>query len=64
MQAKARILFVDVRTRAERTDEGWRVNGRKLWTTNAHRSHYMIALVRTSGAPRAMNADSFSIEGP
>jgi alkylation response protein AidB-like acyl-CoA dehydrogenase len=27
------------------------LNGRKIWTTNAHRSHYMVALVRTSGAP-------------
>ena len=36
------------RTRGTRTDGGWRVNGAKLWTTNAHRCHYMIALVRTS----------------
>ncbi|CAG9179425.1 acyl-CoA dehydrogenase family protein [Cupriavidus respiraculi] len=28
---------------------GWRLNGRKIWTTNADRCHYMIALVRTSG---------------
>jgi len=40
-----------VGTRARRGDGGWIVNGRKIWTTNAHRSHYMIALVRTSGAP-------------
>lgn len=38
-----------VRTRAVRTANGWLLNGHKLWTTNAHRSHYMIALVRTSG---------------
>lgn len=36
-----------IRTRAVRADGGWRVNGTKLWTTNAHRCHYMIALVRT-----------------
>ncbi|MCA8927165.1 MAG: acyl-CoA dehydrogenase family protein [Alphaproteobacteria bacterium] len=35
-------------TRATKTDGGWLVNGRKIWTSNAHRSHYMIALVRTS----------------
>jgi alkylation response protein AidB-like acyl-CoA dehydrogenase len=40
-----------LRTRATRTAEGWRLSGQKLWTTNAHRAHYMIALVRTSGAP-------------
>jgi alkylation response protein AidB-like acyl-CoA dehydrogenase len=40
-----------IRTSAVRTATGWRLNGRKIWTTNAHRSHYMIALVRTSGTP-------------
>lgn len=34
-------------TRATRAGDGWTLNGRKIWTTNAHRSHYMIALVRT-----------------
>ncbi|MGO4327855.1 acyl-CoA dehydrogenase family protein [Cupriavidus sp. 2TAF22] len=38
-----------VRTRAVRTETGWRLNGRKVWTTNAHRAQYMCALVRTSG---------------
>ena len=36
------------RSTAERSDRGWRINGRKVWTSNAHRSHYMIALLRTS----------------
>jgi len=36
-----------VRTRATRVDGGYRVNGTKLWTTNAHRSHYMILFCRT-----------------
>ncbi|HVR53909.1 MAG TPA: acyl-CoA dehydrogenase family protein [Pseudorhodoferax sp.] len=40
-----------VRTRALRTDAGWVLRGRKIWTTNAHRSQYMCALVRTSGTP-------------
>ncbi|MGR4871645.1 acyl-CoA dehydrogenase family protein [Variovorax sp. LARHSF232] len=43
--------LASVRTRATRVDGGWRLTGRKIWTTNAQRSHYMIALVRTSGAP-------------
>ncbi|MCX7283103.1 MAG: acyl-CoA dehydrogenase family protein [Novosphingobium sp.] len=38
-----------VRTRAERTGQGWVVNGQKIWTTNAMHADYMIALVRTSG---------------
>lgn len=36
------------RTRAERVDGGYKVNGTKLWTSNAHKAHYMIALFRTS----------------
>lgn len=41
--------LASVRTRATRIDGGWQLSGQKLWTTQAHRSHYMIALVRTSG---------------
>ena len=41
--------LASVRTRAERRENGWRLNGRKIWTTNAHRSHVMLALVRTAG---------------
>jgi alkylation response protein AidB-like acyl-CoA dehydrogenase len=36
-----------VRTRAERRDGGWVINGSKIWTSQAHRVHYLIALVRT-----------------
>jgi alkylation response protein AidB-like acyl-CoA dehydrogenase len=38
-----------VRTRAQKVDGGWIVNGSKLWTTFANHAHMMIALVRTSG---------------
>ena len=41
--------LASVRTRAERTGTGWRLNGQKIWTTNAAHSDCMIALVRTSG---------------
>lgn len=40
-----------VKTAAVPTDKGFRLNGQKIWTTNATKSHYMIALVRTSGRP-------------
>jgi alkylation response protein AidB-like acyl-CoA dehydrogenase len=43
--------LASVRTRAVRNDQGWLLNGQKIWTTNAQNSHYMIALVRTSGEP-------------
>ena len=38
-----------MRTRAEPVPGGFRVNGTKVWTSGAHRNHYCIALVRTSG---------------
>jgi alkylation response protein AidB-like acyl-CoA dehydrogenase len=41
--------LASVGTRATKVEGGWRLNGRKVWTTNAHHCHYMIALVRTSG---------------
>ncbi len=41
--------LASVRTRAEQTKAGWRVNGQKIWTSGAQHADYMIALVRTSG---------------
>lgn len=37
-----------VRTRAERVDGGWKLTGRKVWTSFAHEAHAMIVLCRTS----------------
>lgn len=37
-----------VRTRADRVAGGYRVNGRKIWTSNAHLSEYLILFCRTS----------------
>jgi len=39
-----------VRTRADKVDGGWIVNGTKVWTTNAHQVDALITLVRTSPA--------------
>lgn len=36
-----------VRTRATRVVGGWSITGTKIWTSNAHRAHYLLALVRT-----------------
>jgi alkylation response protein AidB-like acyl-CoA dehydrogenase len=41
--------LASVTTRARPNDAGWLLNGQKIWTTNAHHCHYMIALVRSSG---------------
>jgi alkylation response protein AidB-like acyl-CoA dehydrogenase len=40
--------LASVRTRATRVDGGWLVSGQKIWTGNAHRANYMLALCRTS----------------
>ncbi|HEY0440957.1 MAG TPA: acyl-CoA dehydrogenase family protein [Xanthobacteraceae bacterium] len=39
-----------VRTRGVKRDGGWVINGSKIWTSNAHRVHYLLALVRTGDA--------------
>jgi alkylation response protein AidB-like acyl-CoA dehydrogenase len=48
--------LASLRTRADKVEGGWRLNGRKVWTTNAHRVHYIIALVRTSFVDGARHA--------
>jgi alkylation response protein AidB-like acyl-CoA dehydrogenase len=41
--------LASIRTKATRNADGdWVVNGAKVWTSNAHASHYAITLVRTS----------------
>ena len=42
--------LASIRSKATRTDRGWVISGRKVWTSGAHRAHYMIALVRTSAS--------------
>jgi len=37
-----------IRTRAVRTDEGWRINGQKIWTSRAEHSDLMVLLARTT----------------
>ena len=41
--------LASVRTRATKVEGGWRINGTKLWTSQAHLSHFMILFCRTSG---------------
>jgi alkylation response protein AidB-like acyl-CoA dehydrogenase len=43
--------LASVGTRAKRNEQGWTLNGRKIWTTNADKCNYSIVLVRTSGKP-------------
>lgn len=42
--------LANVKTKAEKVDGGWKVNGQKIWSSGAHMCHYMVALLRTSPA--------------
>ena len=48
--------LASLRTRAERTVDGWVVNGTKIWTSNAQNAHYMIALFRTDSSSDSKHA--------
>jgi alkylation response protein AidB-like acyl-CoA dehydrogenase len=48
--------LASLRTRAEKVAGGYRVNGTKVWTSNAHRSDYMIATFRTHVDPANKHA--------
>jgi alkylation response protein AidB-like acyl-CoA dehydrogenase len=51
-----------VRATARRDGEGWLINGQKVWTTNAHHAHVMIALVRSEvGSERNAGLSQFLI---
>lgn len=42
--------LASARTRADRIEGGFLLNGTKLWTTYAHEAHYMIVFCRTSAS--------------
>jgi alkylation response protein AidB-like acyl-CoA dehydrogenase len=46
--------LASIRSSAAKDREGWRLNGRKIWTTNGHLADYMIGLFRTE--PRTESA--------
>ena len=50
-----------VRTRAERTADGWLVNGQKVWTTGARVSEFGALLARTDGSKPKHRGLSFFI---
>ncbi len=53
-----------VRSRATPHGQGWRLHGSKLWTSGAHRAHFMIALLRTgpAGSQRHAGLSQFLID--
>ncbi len=58
--------LASLRTKAERTNDGWVLNGRKIWTTFGHLCDYMIALVRTrpveKDGPRHAGLSQFLVD--
>lgn len=46
-------VFGAMKTRAEKVDGGWVVNGAKIWSTLAHESHRLFLVARTSEGARA-----------
>jgi alkylation response protein AidB-like acyl-CoA dehydrogenase len=49
-----------VSSRASRTDGGWIINGRKVWTSGAHYAHQAVVLARTSPLDPEHRHDGFS----
>ncbi|WP_435198995.1 acyl-CoA dehydrogenase family protein [Qipengyuania sp. 902] len=54
--------LASVRTSARRDGDEWIINGQKVWTTGAHWSHFMIALIRSeAGSERQQGLSQFVI---
>ncbi len=54
--------LASVRTRGVRDGDGWRVSGVKVWTSNAMRADFMIALCRTGEGARHQGLSRFLID--
>jgi alkylation response protein AidB-like acyl-CoA dehydrogenase len=54
--------LASVRSTARRDGKDWVLNGQKVWTTNAHHAHVMIALVRSvEGSERNAGLSQFVV---
>jgi alkylation response protein AidB-like acyl-CoA dehydrogenase len=53
-----------VRTKADKVERGYVINGAKIWTSNAHRVHYLIVLARTEplGQDRHAGLSQFVVD--
>ena len=55
--------LASVRTFAEKTPGGWRVNGQKVWTSGAHKSQAALTLLRTeAGSERQTGLSQLMID--
>jgi acyl-CoA dehydrogenase len=51
-----------IRTRAEQTKDGWVLNGRKIWITNAAKSDFLIVIARVGAGQRQNGITAFIVE--
>src|SRR5580658_1872768 len=52
-----------IRTRATKTENGWRINGQKVWTSEAHLADFGLATVRTNpDAPKHQGITTMVID--
>ena len=49
--------LASVRTTAIKEGDQYRINGTKIWTTDGHRNHYIICLVRTEPPSEQRHAE-------
>ena len=52
--------LASVKTKATKIENGWNLEGRKIWSTGAHISNYMIVLARTSPASKENRHEGLS----
>jgi len=51
-----------LRTRATRTPDGWVLNGRKVWITNARRADFLIVMARVGDGERQAGLTAFIVD--
>jgi alkylation response protein AidB-like acyl-CoA dehydrogenase len=55
--------LASITTAARPVEGGWRITGRKVWTSHAHRSQYLLTLCRTTpGASRHEGLSQFIVD--
>ncbi|MGJ3508791.1 acyl-CoA dehydrogenase [Enemella sp. A6] len=55
--------LASLRTRATRTEGGWKINGQKVWTSNAHSSDWGMCLARSNpDVPKHKGITAFLID--
>lgn len=59
-------LLGAMRTRAEKVEGGWRINGQKIWSSGAHAATHLLLLARTglTEGSRARGVTSFLVPNP